>query len=70
MFNLSETGRFWEFAKACSKPVLYCPNAIRALQLLVQVRKTRLSSIKALGSVGGQLAWQWYHKNIGKGVLL
>ena len=68
-----DAGRFWEVCEKHKVNQFYtAPTAIRALQAYGTdyVEKYDLSSIKALGSVGEPIneeAWQWYHKNIGKG---
>ncbi len=68
-----DAGRFWEVCEKHKVNQFYtAPTAIRALQAFGTefVEKYDLSSIKALGSVGEPIneeAWQWYHKNIGKG---
>ena len=68
-----DAGRFWEVCEKHKVNQFYtAPTAIRALQVFgtEYVEKYDLSSIKALGSVGEPIneeAWQWYHKNIGKG---
>ena len=68
-----DAGRFWEVCEKHKVNQFYtAPTAIRVLQAYGTdyVEKYDLSSIKALGSVGEPIneeAWQWYHKNIGKG---
>ncbi len=68
-----DAGRFWEIVDKHQINIFYtAPTAIRALQAhsLDFVRKHNLSSLKVLGSVGEPIndeAWEWYHKNIGKG---
>jgi acetyl-CoA synthetase len=68
-----DAGRFWEVCEKHKVNQFYtAPTAIRALQAYGTdfVDKYDLSSIKTLGSVGEPIneeAWQWYHKNIGKG---
>ena len=68
-----DAGRFWEVCEKHKVNIFYtAPTAIRALQAygLDYVEKYDLSSLRALGSVGEPIneeAWQWYHKNIGKG---
>lgn len=68
-----DAGRFWEVCEKHKVNIFYtAPTAIRALQAYGTdfVEKYDLSSLKALGSVGEPIneeAWQWYHKNIGKG---
>tara|TARA_B100001287_G_scaffold275768_1_gene284353 strand:- start:2296 stop:4194 length:1899 start_codon:yes stop_codon:yes gene_type:complete len=66
-------GRFWEIVDKFGVNQFYtAPTAIRALakESLKYVEKYKLSSLKVIGSVGEPIneeAWQWYHKNIGKG---
>ena len=66
-------GRFWDIVDKFSVNQFYtAPTAIRALakESLEYVEKYKLSSLKVIGSVGEPIneeAWQWYHKNIGKG---
>ena len=68
-----DAGRFWEVCEKHKVNQFYtAPTAIRALQVYGTefVDKHDLSSLKTLGSVGEPIneeAWQWYHKNIGKG---
>jgi acetyl-CoA synthetase len=68
-----DAGRFWEVCEKHKVNQFYtAPTAIRALQAFgtEYVEKYDLSSLKALGSVGEPIneeAWQWYHKNVGKG---
>lgn len=68
-----DAGRFWEIVDKHQINIFYtAPTAIRALQAqsLDFVNKYQLSSLKVLGSVGEPInieAWEWYHKNIGKG---
>ncbi len=68
-----DAGRFWEVCEKHKVNQFYtAPTAIRALQVYGTefVDKYDLSSLKTLGSVGEPIneeAWQWYHKNIGKG---
>lgn len=68
-----DAGRFWEVCEKHDVNIFYtAPTAIRALQAYGTdfVDKYDLSKLKALGSVGEPIneeAWQWYHKNIGKG---
>lgn len=68
-----DAGRFWEVCEKHDVNIFYtAPTAIRALQAYGTefVEKYDLSKLKALGSVGEPIneeAWQWYHKNIGKG---
>lgn len=66
-------GRFWDVIDKFGVNQFYtAPTAIRALakESLEHVEKYQLSSLKVIGSVGEPIneeAWQWYHKNIGKG---
>jgi acetyl-CoA synthetase len=68
-----DAGRFWEVCEKHQVNQFYtAPTAIRALQVYGTefVEKYDLSSVKTLGSVGEPIneeAWQWYHKNIGRG---
>lgn len=66
-------GRFWDIIDKYKVDILYtAPTAIRSLmgfgtEILAQ---KNLSSLKVLGSVGEPIneeAWNWFHKNIGKG---
>ncbi len=66
-------GRFWDVVDKFGVNQFYtAPTAIRALakESIEYVEKYKLSSLKVIGSVGEPIneeAWQWYHKNIGKG---
>lgn len=66
-------GRFWDVIDKFGVNQFYtAPTAIRALakESLDHVQKYKLDSLKVIGSVGEPIneeAWQWYHKNIGKG---
>ena len=68
-----DAGRFWEIVDKHQVNIFYtAPTAIRALEAcdISYVNKHNLSSLKVLGSVGEPInveAWEWYHKNIGKG---
>jgi len=68
-----DAGRFWEVCDKHQINIFYtAPTAIRALEAhgLDFVKPYKLDSLKVLGSVGEPIneeAWQWYHKNIGKG---
>lgn len=68
-----DAGRFWEIIDKHQVNIFYtAPTAIRALEAcdISFVNKHNLSSLKVLGSVGEPInveAWEWYHKNIGKG---
>lgn len=66
-------GRFWQVVERHKVDIFYtAPTAIRSLEKapLSFVERHDLSSLKLLGSVGEPIneeAWNWYHKNIGKG---
>jgi acetyl-CoA synthetase len=66
-------GRFWDVIDKHKVNVFYtAPTAIRSLESFgEEIFQTKdLSSLKVLGSVGEPInedAWQWYHKNVGKG---
>lgn len=68
-----DAGRFWEVCEKHKVNQFYtAPTAIRALQAFGTefVEKYDLSSVRTLGSVGEPIneeAWQWYHKNVGRG---
>ncbi|OFZ17218.1 MAG: acetate--CoA ligase [Bdellovibrionales bacterium GWA2_49_15] len=68
-----DAGRFWNIIDQLKVTHFYtAPTAIRALQAmdLSFVSKYKLDSLKVLGSVGEPIneeAWEWYHRNIGKG---
>jgi len=68
-----DAGRFWEIVDKHQVNIFYtAPTAIRALEAcdISFVNNHKLSSLKVLGSVGEPInveAWEWYHKNIGKG---
>jgi acetyl-CoA synthetase len=66
-------GRFWDMIDKHKVNIFYtAPTAIRSLEVFGEepfVGKD-LSSLKVLGSVGEPIneeAWNWYHKNVGKG---
>ena len=65
--------RFWSMIERHKISILYtAPTAIRAFMRLGESwpKKHDLSSLRLLGSVGEPInpeAWQWYHKNIGRG---
>lgn len=65
--------RFWQIIEKHNVTHLYtAPTAIRALEQLGSdiPNKYKMKSLKVLGSVGEPIneeAWQWYHKNVGKG---
>ena len=66
-------GRFWQAIERHGVNIFYTsPTAIRSLEKapLSLVERSNLSSLRVLGSVGEPIneeAWNWYHKNIGKG---
>ncbi len=68
-----DVGRFWEIVDKFKVDILYtAPTAIRSLMGfgLDYIKGKDLSSLKVLGSVGEPIneeAWNWFHKNIGKG---
>ncbi len=71
--NWPDPGRFWEVVDKHKVNIFYtAPTAIRALE--AQGTKwfegKKLDSLRVLGSVGEPIneeAWEWYHKNVGKG---
>jgi acetyl-CoA synthetase len=68
-----DAGRFWDIVdKYCVNIFYTAPTAIRSLMGFGEEfwKSKDLSSLKVLGSVGEPIneeAWNWYHKNIGKG---
>jgi acetyl-CoA synthetase len=66
-------GRFWQVIERHKVNIFYtAPTAIRSLEKapISFVERHDLSSLQVLGSVGEPIneeAWNWYHKNIGKG---
>ena len=68
-----DAGRFWEVIEKHKVNQFYtAPTAIRSLMSFGDefVVNRSLSTLKLLGSVGEPIneeAWQWYHKNVGKG---
>ncbi|CAN5206558.1 acetate--CoA ligase [soil metagenome] len=68
-----DAGRFWQVIDKYEVNIFYtAPTAIRALEAagLDFVKPYSLKSLRVLGSVGEPInveAWEWYHKNIGKG---
>jgi acetyl-CoA synthetase len=66
-------GRFWDMIDKHKVNVFYtAPTAIRSLEVFGEApfAGKDLSSLKVLGSVGEPIneeAWQWYHRNVGKG---
>ena len=67
-----DAGRFWSVIDKHSVNIFYtAPTAIRSLEAmgLDFVKPYKLNSLRVLGSVGepiNDVAWLWYHKNIGK----
>ncbi len=65
--------RMWQIIEKHHVTHLYtAPTAIRSLEALGEdlPNKYQMQSLKVLGSVGEPIneeAWEWYHKNIGKG---
>ncbi len=68
-----DAGRFWDIVDKYKVNQFYtAPTAIRALAGAGEAipAKYDLSSLKILGTVGEPInpeAWQWYHRNIGRG---
>lgn len=68
-----DAGRFWQVIDKYQVTIFYtAPTAIRALQAagLDFVNPYKLNSLRVLGTVGEPInveAWEWYHRNIGKG---
>jgi acetyl-CoA synthetase len=68
-----DAGRFWHVVDKHQVNIFYtAPTAVRALEAagLDFVKPYKLDSLRVLGSVGEPInheAWEWYHKNIGKG---
>jgi acetyl-CoA synthetase len=68
-----DAGRFWQLIEKHRVNIFYtAPTAIRSLQAfgVEYPEACDLSSLRVLGSVGEPIneeAWNWYHKNIGKG---
>ena len=68
-----DAGRFWDVIEKHKVNQFYtAPTAIRSLMSFGDefVVNRSLSTLKTLGSVGEPIneeAWQWYHKNVGKG---
>lgn len=66
-----DAGRFWQVIEKHHVTHFYtAPTAIRSLmgERLDFVKRSNLSSLKVLGSVGEPIneeAWHWYHDNIG-----
>ena len=69
-----DAGRLWDIVDKHKVNILYtAPTAIRSLMGfgLKYLEGKDLSSLKVLGSVGEPIneeAWNWYNKNIGKGL--
>ncbi len=68
-----DAGRFWDVIQRHKVNIFYtAPTAIRALMLsgIAPLEGKDLSSLKVLGTVGEPIneeAWEWYHKEVGKG---
>lgn len=68
-----DPGRFWNLIDKHKVNIFYtAPTAIRSLEVFGEepFNDKDLSSLKVLGSVGEPIneeAWNWYHKNVGKG---
>lgn len=68
-----DAGRFWEVVAKHQVNIFYtAPTAIRALMAFDVdfVHRHDLSSLKTLGTVGEPInveAWEWYHREVGKG---
>jgi acetyl-CoA synthetase len=68
-----DAGRFWQVCEKHKVNIFYtAPTAIRALMACgpEPLVGHDLSSLKVLGTVGEPIneeAWQWYHREIGKG---
>lgn len=68
-----DAGRFWQVCEKHKVNIFYtAPTAIRALMVhgTEPVSPRDLSALKVLGTVGEPIneeAWQWYHREIGKG---
>jgi len=68
-----DAGRYWDVIDKYKVTHFYtAPTAIRSLESFGTeiIKKYKLDSLKVLGSVGEPIneeAWEWYHKNIGKG---
>ena len=71
--NWPDPSRFWQAVDRHKVAIFYtAPTAIRALMGAgaEYVEKADLSSLRLIGTVGEPInpeAWQWYHKNVGKG---
>ncbi len=68
-----DAGRFWQIVEKHQVNGFYtAPTAIRALMRSGEEipQKYSMKSLKILGSVGEPInpeAWDWYHRNVGKG---
>ncbi len=68
-----DPGRFWQIVEKHQVTGFYtAPTAIRALMRSGEEipQKYEMKSLKILGSVGEPInpeAWDWYHRNVGKG---
>ncbi len=68
-----DAGRFWKIIDKHQVNIFYtAPTAIRSLEAagIEYIKPYKLDSLRVLGSVGEPInheAWEWYHKNIGKG---
>ena len=66
-------GRWWNVIEKYGVNIFYtAPTAIRSLEAqgLKYFEGKNLSSLRVLGTVGEPIneeAWEWYHKNVGKG---
>ncbi len=66
-------GRFWDVVQKYKVNIFYtAPTAIRSLEAqgTKWLEGKDLSSLKVLGTVGepiNDVAWEWYHKNVGNG---
>ncbi|MFZ4545130.1 MAG: acetate--CoA ligase [Saprospiraceae bacterium] len=68
-----DAGRFWDIVEKFKVNILYtAPTAIRSLMGFGTgpLEGKDLSTLRLLGTVGEPIneeAWNWYHKNVGKG---
>jgi acetyl-CoA synthetase len=71
--NYPKTTRFWEIIDKHQVNIFYtAPTALRALMREGedQIKPFSLASLRLLGSVGEPInpeAWNWYHRNVGRG---
>ncbi len=71
--DFPDPGRWWKLVQKYGVNIFYStPTAIRALMRFGEEYPAHydLSSLRVLGSVGEPInpeAWEWYHKNVGKG---